>query len=306
MTLLDCTIRDGGYLNNWAFPIAFAKDLYRATAAAGIEYVELGFFKSDTRNKSPWANYSTPVYSLVRNTVENGPKIACMLNYGDGWGDLPDADETQVDMLRIACHKEDAHKCTRLTAYLADKGYTPVINYMGIHRYSPAELAELCNLVAAYKERIFCFYAADSFGCMMPDEVSYVIDTMCHTGARIGFHAHNNIQTAFINSVVAREFGASMIDCSINGMGRGGGNLPTELIVGYLQSRGFDLYDVLPILEFLEPQHSPYHHQMISGMLKCHPNYATELDRRGFSDANIYKALKEMKQEQKERYSCKF
>ena len=222
--LLDCTIRDGGYINNWQFSQDFAEALYRAVSEAGVDYIETGFVFGESREtKSPWANYNPSAYNELRAAVPHGCRISGMLNFGGfELDEIPPASETHFDMLRMACHRVDAEEATKTAAVLAQRGYETTINYMGISNYTPVQLIELIQLINDYKNDVGFFYVADSFGSLMPNDTRRIVDTLKYgTQAELGFHPHNNLQMAFANSLSAIDAGASIVDGSVFGMGRG-------------------------------------------------------------------------------------
>lgn len=313
--ILDCTIRDGGYINEWGFSLDFAKALYRAVSDAGVDYIETGFFFGESREtKSPWANYDPAVYDELCGSVPDGCRISGLLNFGGfELEEIPPASETHFDMLRTVCHQVDAEAATRNAAALTEKGYEVTINYMGISNYSPQQLIDLTRIIHEHKEPIGYFYVADSFGSLMPADTRRIVDTLKYaTQASIGFHPHNNLQMAFANSLAAIEAGAGIVDGSVFGMGRGAGNLFTEVMVAYLEAEGESRYQLLPILQFadlfMEPLREQYDWgislpQMISGILQCHPNYPTNLLKFKMHTADdIYRMLRELPAEQRGRY----
>jgi len=313
--ILDCTIRDGGYINNWQFPLDFAKALYRAVSEAGVDYIETGFMFGESREtKSPWANYDPAVYKELRAAVPNGCKVAGLLNYGGfEMNEIPPASESHFDMLRLVCHRVDAAAATETAAALAQKGYETTINYMAISNYTPVQLIELIQIINDHKKEVGFFYVADSFGSLMPNDTRRIVDTLKYgTQANLGFHPHNNLQMAFANSLAAIDAGANIVDGSVFGMGRGAGNLFTEVMVAYLEAQDESRYQLLPLLQFadlfMEPLREQYDwgislSQMISGILHCHPNYPTNLLNFKMHTADdIYRMLKELPEDRRGRY----
>lgn len=315
--LLDCTIRDGGYINNWRFSLDFAKALYRAVSEAGVDYMETGFVFGESREtKSPWANYhyDPTGYSALKNAVPNGCRMVGLLNYG-GFEikEIPPSVQMPFDMLRVVCHRADAAAAATVAAELSQLGYETTVNFMGVSNYTPVELIELIQIINDHKNEVGYFYVADSFGSLMPEDTRRIVDTLRYgTQARLGFHPHNNLQMAFANSLAAIQAGASIVDGSVFGMGRGAGNLFTEVMVAYLEAQGESRYRLLPLLQFadlfMEPLREQYDWglslpQMISGILKCHPNYPTNLlDFKMHTADDIYKMLKNLPDDHRRRY----
>lgn len=314
--ILDCTMRDGGYINNWEFSMGFATALYQAVSEAGVDYIETGFYRGESPGcKSPWANYNKAAYEKLTSAVKDRCKIAGIINFGGcRLDEIPDASETHFNMLRVVCHRVDAHEATDMAAALSNKGYETTVNYMGISSYTPEQLIELIKIINDYKQDVSYFYVADSFGCLMPADTRRIFDTLKYgTQAPLGFHPHNNLQMAFANSLEAISNGANIVDGSVFGMGRGAGNLFTEVMVAYLEAQGKGRYKLLPILQFadlfMEPLRDEYDWgislpQMISGILKCHPNYPTNLLKlKRHTVDDIYNMLRNLPEEKRPRYN---
>ena len=302
LKLLDCTIRDGGYINNWEFSMDFAQALYRATSESGCAYTEIGFF-NPKEDGQLWKHCSPEVVRALKDTFPCGTGIAVMIDYGSCKADdLPSPAEYPVDLVRVAAAKGDKGAATEFAAELGRKGYRTTINYMAVTEYSNGEILELLALINRHKSDIAYFYIADSFGALMPRRAHELFTAMRFgTDAPLGFHPHNNLQLAFANSLNAIEAGFDIIDGSILGMGRGAGNLYLEAALAYLEKLEPERFNLPPILRFaemlVEPMQSDYDWgysltQLISGSLGCHPNYPTNLLRlKNYTADDVYEML---------------
>ncbi len=303
--VLDCTIRDGGYLNEWFFESKLVREVYRAVSKAGIDYFEIGFRGTD-------ADFDPASYGLWRRTPDElivetvkgiaGAKLAIMADFGKiRADDFAPADESPVTLVRLAAHKTAMREALALLQAVKGKGYETSLQAMGYSGYSKAEQEELAAMLAGSGTDFI--YVADSYGSLFPDQVPELIEALLPLKAemRIGFHPHNSLQMAFANSIAAIEAGADIVDSSIFGMGRGAGNLPTEIVLTWLQERMPDKFNAIPVLDMVSRHFSPMQAElgwgyqlpfMLSGLFKCHPYYASRLvDMREFTMEDIWRAL---------------
>lgn len=312
--ILDCTLRDGGYINNWNFSQNFAKSLYSSVSDSGCSYMEAGFFSPGSQSGLPWTNLTKPDIEMLRVAKPNGCKIAVMINYGEvDLKDIPAASEYGADMIRVACTKEKAEEATKFAADLSKHGYETTVNYMGISNYSNEEILALIPLMNRFHKEIKFFYVADSFGSLLPKRAREVFSTLRFgTKTSLGFHAHNNLQLAFANCLEAIDAGVDIIDGSIFGMGRGAGNLYTDAILAYYEQRDPSNYHLIPILQFADlhmEQHKDLYSwgyslpQLLSGIFHCHPNYPTNLLReKRYTADDIYRMLRHLSDDKKSRF----
>ena len=313
--LLDCTLRDGGYINNWNFSQHFAEALYRSISDAGCDYIEVGFFEPQAKEGLPWTHLSVADLNRLRKKVPNGTSIAVMINYGAvDLTEVPPAEEYPADMIRVATPKSKARKATEFAAALSARGYQTTINYMGISNYTNSEILELIDLMNKFRKQVDYFYVADSFGSLLPKRTREIFTTLRFgTDAALGFHPHNNLQLAFANCLEAMEAGVDVIDGSVFGMGRGAGNLFTEAMLSYYEQKEPERYRLLPVLQFadlyMEQMKKSYNWgytlpQLLSGVFHCHPNYPTNLLReKSYTADDIYRMLRYLPEDQKPRFS---
>lgn len=302
--ILDCTIRDGGYINNWRFNKRTVREIFRALSKSGVDYVELGFRGSE--------KYFDPrKYGMFRFTNDDdlrdivkgidGPKIAVMGDYGKiDLDDFVCANESCIDMVRIATHKNNIVNALNLLDKIKEKGYRTSLQAMGFAAYNKKEKSDLISVIRGFNVD-FC-YIADSYGSIFPHDIEGLFEPFLELkNIKIGFHPHNNLQMAFANTLEAIRIGVDIIDSSIYGMGRGAGNLPTEVVLAYLQVRDNKKYNVVPVLNIIDRfflqimAQSPWGYQlpfMIAGMFNCHPYYASEMvKRREYSIDDVWRAL---------------
>ena len=313
--LLDCTLRDGGYINNWNFSRDFGDALYRAVSAAGVDYVEVGFLEPGVQEGLPWTNLSADDLNSIRGDLSEGTAIAVMINYGAvALEDIPEAKDYPADLIRVAAPKSAAEEATAFAAAITQKGYRTTINYMGISNYTNQEILSLVDLMNRFKDEVEYFYVADSFGSLMPKRTREIFGTLRFgTDAALGFHPHNNLQLAFANCLEAMEAGVDIIDGSVFGMGRGAGNLFTDAMLAYYEQCEPERYHLVPVLQFADLYMEELKKeftwgyslpQLLSGILKCHPNYPTNLlKEKAYTADDIFSMLQGLSDEKKPRYS---
>ena len=308
--ILDCTIRDGGYINNWEFDTKLVREVYRALSKSGVEYVEIGFRGTEKHfDRKKYGLWRFTPEDQIREATDNivGAKLALMADYGKvEIDDFCDADDSVVDLVRIAVHKDNLKGAISLLEQIKEKGYKVSLNVMGYANYSENERKYLVDLVKKVVLDYVCI--ADSYGSMFPDQIKSLFEPVLEIqNIKVGFHPHNNLQMAFANSLEAIRCGVHIIDSTIYGMGRAAGNLPTEIIISFLEKHGSDRYNSIPVLNVIDryfvalQSENAWGYQlpyMLSGMFQCHPNYAKSLiDYNEFTIEDIWKALNIIKQE---------
>lgn len=294
--VLDCTLRDGGYVNDWLFGHANIEKIIKNLTLAGIDTIECGFM---TQKSGPY-NPDTSLFDEVRRIREFLPQdhgqssYVCMINYGEYQiEDIPENDGSSIDGIRVAFHKKDREEALGFCAGLIQKGYQTYFQPMVAVSYSDEEYIELIRKANLLNPK--AFYIVDSFGVMKKNDLMrlyYLVDHNLDRHIHIGYHAHNNVQLAYSNAQALIELKTNrelIIDSSVFGMGRGAGNLNTELLIEFLNEIHGTTYLVKPLLQIIDQTLShvyqtktwgyslPYY---ISAKHNCHPNYATYLDEK--------------------------
>ena len=289
--VLDCTLRDGGYCNNWEFGNDNIRNIIQSIENAKVDIIECGFLKTEKTydiNRTIFTSVMQLNEVLIRSLTSNSMYV-CMANYGQILvDDIDNASESFIDGIRVAFHKRDMECAIELCRQIRCKGYEVFLQPMNMIDYSKDELHKLISLSNSLD--LYAFYIVDSFGNMKVDNLKKmyaIIDRRLRENITIGLHSHNNLQLSYSN---AQEFlrlsedRSVIIDCSIFGMGRGAGNLNTELFLQYLNDNYDGNYDISPILsaydKFLYPFYAnkPWGYSFpnyISASYNSHPNYAT-------------------------------
>lgn len=319
VTLLDCTIRDGGFFNQWNFEDRVVRDVYRAVSASGVGIAELGYRVSEkfveseigTALKEPYGKWRFSSEEELRRVTEGlksqgGAKIAVMSDFGKvDLTDFHDARESVVDIVRLAAHKDQLFKAIQFLERVKEKGYEVSLNAMGCADLTEIERKELIS--ALKHSSIDMIYLADSYGSILPHQIRALFEPFLEIqNMKVGFHAHNNLQMAFANALEAIACGVHLIDSTLYGMGRGAGNLCTEIIVLYLQLLNRKKYNVIPVLNCIDSYFLKLKqklnwgyqlHFMLSGMYQCHPNFAKELvEFREYAAEDICRIMERIKE----------
>lgn len=304
--VLDCTIRDGGLINEHLFEDKFVRAVYQAISAAGVDYVELGYRASAkyfSAEKYGKAKFCTEDFlRKVTDGVSGNTKISTMVDIGRVEPeDIPQKKDSVVSMMRVACYVKDIDKAIALVKQCADKGYETTVNIMAISTALEPDLEEGLSQLANCPLK--AVYVVDSFGALFSEQIHYLVALYAKylkpKGIEVGIHAHNNQQLGFANTIEAIRKGANFLDATIFGIGRAAGNCPLELLLAFLKNPKFKLD---PILEAIEKEFLPLQKEMewgyiiphmITGILNQHPRAAIALRNGPNKDkyANFYRSL---------------
>ena len=266
--VLDCTIRDGGLMNNHDFDDRFVRAIFKAVSEAGIDYMEIGYKNSKKLfpgNKyGAWKFCSDEDIRKVTEGIPSETKISVMVDVDRiDLDDIKPKKESPVTMIRTACYVKDVDKAIFLANHFADKGYETAVNLMAISKVLEVELTE-CLTQLEKECKCNVVYLVDSNGSLYQETMEYLIKkakSIIKT-KEIGIHAHNNQQLAFGNTIEAIIHNANYLDSTIFGMGRAAGNCPTELLLGFLKNPKFD---IRPILDVISKEMIPqgFHHRTL-------------------------------------------
>ena len=253
--VLDCTIRDGGLMNNHLFTDDFLCSVFRAVNNSGVDYIELGYKADESQflrsEYGPMKFCSEKDIEKVVNGEEVKCKISVMVDIGRvDPSTIPQKSESLIDMMRVASYVKDIDKAIDLAGQLKAKGYEATINLMAVSHARERELDEALMQVEKESD-IDALYLVDSFGALYSEQISYLAKkykSLMPT-KEIGIHAHNNQQLAFANTIEAIIQNVNYLDGTIFGIGRAAGNCPLELLLGFLKNPKYDLRPILEILE---------------------------------------------------------
>ena len=301
--ILDCSIRDGGHLNKWHFSKLCVKASYFAALKSGIDYFEIGYRCPATVTGLGDFGYCTDQFLFSLFNASEKCKLTVMIDAGKSDTTLfapCTAVNTPVKAVRVAAYPYELAKAFELLEDLKEKGYEVFLNLMASSELNQEQLGQLSSWEQRGILEAVCF--ADSFGSFIPSDIPGHVATLRSLGfGSIGFHPHNNLQMSFANTLRAIEEGVTVVDASIFGMGRGSGNLPIEVLVGYLEKKGEGSYNTVPYLEVIERFYLDlfkelnwgYKIQSLMGGLKnIHPYYIDDLfKRKNYTVDEIWNAL---------------
>jgi len=287
--VLDCTIRDGGLINNHDFNLRFVREVYKAVSAAGVDYMEIGY-RNSKKLFSPkefglWKFCEDDTISKAIEGIESQTKISIMVDVGRvDLEDVKPKSESPMDMIRTASYVKDIDKAIYMANHFHEKGYETTINIMAISRDQGAELNEALHQIEE-ECKIDVLYIVDSFGALYQEPVERLVKLFkgIVKTKEIGFHGHNHQQLAFGNTIEAIIHNANYLDGTVYGMGRAAGNCPLELLIGFLKNPKFD---IRPIFDLISHEFIPLRQKIewgyiipyaISGMMNEHPKAAMAL-----------------------------
>ena len=302
--ILDCTLRDGGLVNDSNFTAEFAAAAVRACASAGVDIVEVGF-------KNSRKFFSPEKYGVFRFCDEDlvraakgaaNVKIAVLMDVLKCEpSELPAKRESAVDIVRCAFYAPQISDAIAVLETASQKGYETAACMMAASTIDEKTLGEnlrrLCGCGG-----IDTVYLMDSFGALLPDKFARLAEkyfaAVSASGKKFGVHAHNNLQCAFANELSALSIGADILDCTIGGLGKGAGNCPTELLVGALRGaeRALPVIDVSQnLVEPIKNKYkcADYPQYMLTALLNEHPRAAMNYfaENKKLSAAEFFESL---------------
>ena len=293
IAIMDCTVRDGGLINNHNFEDGFVKAIYDTCVAAGIDAMEFGY-KADKKifAAAQHGDWKFCDEDMLRRIVDDNPtdlKISVMADAErtDYHSDILPKCDSVIDIVRVATYIHQLPVALDMIKDAHDKGYRVTANLMAVSAIQERELGEALEILA--NSPICALFIVDSFGAYYSEQIrdlTVAFMKACEgKGIEIGIHAHNNQMLAYANTLEALIVGANRLDATINGMGRGAGNCPLELLLGFLKNPKFQLRPVLECIrdQFLPLEQSgamewgykiPY---MITGQMNQHPRAAIKM-----------------------------
>ena len=292
LRVLDCTIRDGGLINNSKFTDEQVKAVYQACVASGIDYMEIGYKNSPEQfprsEYGPWRHCEEEdLRRVVGDHKKQAPglKLAAMADAGgksDWKRQIIPAKDSVLSMIRVACYASQISEAVEMIHHCHELGYETTLNLMAVSICQEAEIDTVLQLAA--KTPISTVVVVDSYGNLYREQIDYLVRKYAKSveGLKkdVGIHAHNNLQLAFANTIEAIILGCNRVDATLMGLGRGAGNCPMELLLGFLRNPKFKLR---PVLEVIQHTILPMRKQFdwgpsipynITGQMNMHPRSA--------------------------------
>lgn len=276
--VLDVTLRDGGCVLDFRFGRENMERILAAQEEAGIDLIELGYIDEENGSAAGRTMYCSEqvIPEALLHQKKPGITYVAMIDCGRyDTSRLQPRTEGGIDGIRLAFHKKDRQSMMRMGQEILEKGYRLFLQPMVIMRYSDREFLELIDLVNRELADAAAFYIVDSFGEMRPMDVIRrlsLLDENLAWHMPMGLHTHNNMQLSFSNALTLLQYRTHrsiILDSSIRGMGKGAGNLNTELLLECLNRSYGGRYAIQPLLELID--------QVINRLQKEHPwGYAPE------------------------------
>ncbi len=293
LKVLDCTIRDGGLVNNHLFTDEVVRAVYDTCIEAGIDYMEVGYKNSPrlfpTSEYGPWRHCDEADLNRLfpeHDAQETGLKLCAMADAGksDYRDQIVPRSESVLDMIRVAFYAHQVSDAVEMIQHCDSLGYETCANLMAVSNVEDVEIDTVLTAVADTPADVMVI--VDSFGYLYREQIDRLYKkysaAMEGTGKDIGIHAHNNQQLAFANTIEAIILGSNRADATMAGLGRGAGNCPMELLLGFLRNPKFRLRPIVKLLEeHILPLRAtvdwgpsvPYN---ITGQMNLHPRSAIE------------------------------
>tara|TARA_B100000941_G_scaffold287181_1_gene261920 strand:- start:328 stop:1932 length:1605 start_codon:yes stop_codon:yes gene_type:complete len=318
--ILDCTLRDGGYYNNWDFSKDLVNDYLKAISESGIKNVEIGF-RSLKENKLNGPNFfSTDNYINVLKIPKN-LDIGVMINVSELINSKKNyksilnktfdkKKNSKVKFIRLATHFSEIDEVVKICKFLRSKKNFVIINLMQITEQSENLIKNAAKKIKLANPNVL--YFADSLGAMDTNDVSkYVKYLRTHWKGELGIHTHNNLGKAVSNTIAAIKNGVSWIDSTISGMGRGPGNSETEYILIEMSRLTNKKYNLLPITKIIKKYFDPLKAKYkwgpnpfyyLAGKYGIHPTYIQEMLTIKMDNVEILDAIDQLKNGEGKKY----
>ncbi len=283
--VIDCTIRDGGLMNNWEFDHELVKKTFHALMNVGVDIMEIGYRSSnkvfDPDKVGPWRFCWED--DLAQVSESSAMQLSTMVDIGKVEpADIPHSRDTIIDVVRIATYAHQLDECREIVDHCLSSDYDVFVNLMAVSAITEDEMDGFLSAIA--DSGVQHFTIVDSFGALFPYHVRHLMIKYREFLPKmtIGIHAHNSQQNAFANTIEAINMGADYADATVHGIGRGAGNTQLELLLFYLNN---PRYNVEPLLGLIDDYanlrddlrwgyHLPY---VITGFLNEHPRSAMAL-----------------------------
>lgn len=316
--LLDCTLRDGGFVNDWNFGKLTMRSIATRLHNAGVDFVEIGFLDERVEYNSDRSVYPT-IESIDKTFGDLLPEgTVAMIDFGNFSVErlIPQVD-SRIDGIRLIFKKEDLSSALNFARTIKEKGYRLFLNPVSLPSYTTRELLDLIDLINEIRPEAVSM--VDTYGIMFHlDLTRYasLFDSHLSRDIALGFHSHNNLQMANANCIEFINMGLNrsiIIDSSLYGMGKNAGNACTELISSYINKSGKKSFDVAQLIEaaysdisrFLGNIAWGYNLEyLISAIYECSPNWTKYLlGKNTLSVENVIFILEQLPNDKKREVS---
>ena len=314
--LLDCTLRDGGYVNDWEFGHDNIVNIFERVVSSGVDFIEIGFLdgrRSFDLNRTIMPDTASVGRIFGKLNRKNSIVIG-MIDYGTcDISNLQFCSDSFLDGIRVIFKKDKMYPAMDFCKQVKALGYKVFSQLVSITTYTDKDLYELISLVNNVQP--YALSIVDTYGLLNPDELRHIaslIDKQLDHNIVLGFHAHNNFQLGFANATTILNLFSNrdvLVDGTLYGMGKSAGNAPIELIAMYMNEHCGKNYIITELQEaittsILDFQRlSPWGYQLfyyIAASNRVHPNYVQYLmNKRTLSITAVNEILQRIPDSQK-------
>lgn len=309
MQIIDVTLRDGGHVREFNWPMKFAEDHYKALCKISeIKFIELGYWKQSSKSKNPFYNLDLKTVNNItlKKKLNN---VSIMIDYhycSKKLSDYPTTKQKEIAMIRVCSRKEDIPEALKFSENLKKySGLNVSFNIFNSTNYSQSELLKVCKLVSKYK--IDYVYFADTHGDMDLEKVykKFVkpLSILTKSGKKIGMHLHDHSGKGYFNYRQLKKYKIYKCDSSIRGMGKGFGNLRTEQIV---KPKNFKIIAAL-VKKYNDLLTMPQNiYTLISSQYAISDNYASQAKKVNMSIDLFSNLCKKVKGKDKDNFNISY
>ena len=321
--LLDCTLRDGGYVNDWEFGHDKITEIFERLVSSGVEFIEIGFLderRTFDRNRTIFPDTQS-ANKIFAGLDKGDATILAMIDYGTcGIEHLQPAEDTMIDGIRVIFKEHLMYDALAFCKQVKDLGYKVFAQMVSVTTYTDEKLkvyAEECN-----KLMPFATSMVDTYGLLDEEHLMHIfgiLDANLDPAIKEGFHAHNNFQLGYANAKAFLSCDSPrdlLADGTLYGMGKSAGNAPLELLLMYRNEKQGANYDVSQALEAIDnvildiyrKQYWGYNMFFyIAASTQCHPNYVRYfMNKKTLSVKQILDILHSLKKEKQLLYDAKY
>ena len=317
--LLDCTLRDGGYVNDWNFGHSTITYVFERLVKAGINIIEIGFL--DERREFDVNRTIQPNTScfdkIFSGCVKGDSLIVAMIDYGTcGIDNIMRCDETLIDGIRIIFKKPKMREAVEFASQVKDKGYKVFLQLVSITSYDDNDMRQLIDIVNEVEP--YAVSMVDTYGLMHKEAMSHyfsLLNTYLKLDIMIGYHSHNNFQLGYANEIEMLQKPSErslIVDGTVYGIGKSAGNAPLELLAMNMNENYGCSFDIDQILEIIDVNIMKIYKDkcwgysllfFLSASNECHPNYINYLlNKHNLSIKSINDISKNIRSEKKLDY----
>ncbi|MAP24541.1 MAG: hypothetical protein CMM87_03305 [Rickettsiales bacterium] len=319
LSILDCTLRDGGFVNTWDFGVQSLFDLMHKLVLSNLDFIELGYLRDNAPSIPGLTQFPSPAQVIpLIDGLDTSSKFCCMIDYGHfDLKNLPRASDFPIHGLRITFKKSDLDAAVEYISCVKQLGYTIYAQPVSLTEYSDSELSSMLLRLAELNPAAVAI--VDTYGLMMPPDVQQyfeLFDRYLPSNIKVGLHCHNNLQMGLANAIHLSSLSSErdcIIDTSCFGMGKGAGNPNTELLMKYYNQFYDNKYNLSPVLDIIDNYlekiyfKSPWGYSLttcLNSTFNVHPNYVKYLlEKKLYSIEDIEHLLSKIPLKSKLTYS---